>query len=389
MKRALSVVLPLLIIVSASYSDAKIVYEPPFFPQSAEVMAQGGSFNANASGFYSLFSNPAAFAGQESSFTITSVMPWMYAYPNAAVFEALVAIGSDPFGAIAGLNDLLTGPGFGAGVSTGVGYVGNGLGLGLIGMVDLFALGPNTLGINVDSNITVGFVGGFALPIKIGGLTLKIGGALRPMYRVRVPKLGINTFASLLSDDGDSAELTVPAYHGVGLGLDGGVIAEFGPLVAGVALRDLFGTSFQYSTSTLTELIDALAVGSLPQGGEPVSDDVRYIIPMTVHMSAAFHPKLGGLSKIIDPIIHLNYELPVVPDEESQSFWKSFHVGAEVAFFSILKLRAGLNQGYITAGVGVHLLFVDLNMAYFGRELGSFAGSKQNQGLTAELALRF
>jgi hypothetical protein len=389
MKRAFFAVLLLLIIVFAPFADEQIVYEPPFSPQSAEIMAQGGSFNANARGFYSLFSNPAAYAGEETSFTITSVMPWLYAYPNAAVFDALVAIGSDPFGAITGLNDLLTGPGFGAGVSTGFGYVGHGMGLGLIGMMDLFALGPNTLGINVDSNITVGFVGGFALPIKIGGLTLKIGGALRPMYRVRVPKLGINTFASLLSDDGGSGELTVPVYHGVGLGIDGGAIVEFGPLVAGLALRDLFGTSFQYTKSTLTELIDALAVGSLPQGGDLVSGEVRYVIPMTVHMSAAFHPKLGAISKIIDPIVHLNYEVPVVPAEEGHSFWTSFHVGAEIAFFSIVKLRAGLNQGYITAGVGLHLLFVDLNVAYFGRELGSFAGAKQNQGLTAELAFRF
>ncbi len=389
MKRALSVVLLLSIIAAVTFANGKIVYEPPFYPQSAEVMAQGGSFNANANGFNSLFSNPAAFAGEHSSFTIVTAMPWLYAYPEPAVFEALSAFGADPFGAITGLNDLLTGPGFGAGVSTGLGYVGNGMGLGLIGVMDIFASGPNTLGINVDSNITVGFVSGLALPIHIGGLTLKIGGALRPMYRVRVPKLGISAFASMLSDEGDSAELTVPVHHGVGLGLDGGVIAEFGPFAAGVALRDLFGTSFQYSTSTLTELIDALAVGSLPQGGEPVTDDVRYVIPMTVHVSAAFHPNLGGLSKIIDPIIHANYELPVIPAEASPSFWIPFHIGAEVAFFSTLKLRAGLNQGYITAGVGLHVLFVDLNVAYFSRELGAFAGSKQNQGVTAELAFRF
>jgi len=389
MIRALSVVLLMLLVVSTPFADGKTVYEPPFMPQSAEVMAQGGSFNANAKEFYSLFSNPAAYAGETSSFTLQSSMPWLYAFPEPAVFEALSAIGADPFGAIANMNDLLTGPGFGAGASVGMGYVGNGLGLGLVGMTDVFALGPNTLGINVDSHITVGFVGGFALPIQIGPLTLRIGGAFRPMYRVRVPKLGISAFASMLSDDSDTAELTAPVYHGVGMALDGGVIAEVGPVVAGIAVRDLFDTSFQYSKSTLTELIDALSIGSLPQGGEPVSDSVRYVIPMTVHFSAAFHPKLGGISKIIDPIIHANYELPIVPEEEASSFWSSFHAGAEVAFFSLFKLRAGLNQGYLTAGIGLHLLFVDLNVAYFGRELGSFAGSKQNQGISAELAFRF
>ena len=78
-----------------------------------------------------------------------------------------------------------------------------------------------------------------------------------------------------------------------------------------------------------------------------------------------------------------------MPAEDNGSFWTSLHVGAEVSFFSIFMLRAGLNQGYLTAGFGLHLVFFDLNVAYFGRELGSFAGAKQNPGLTAEVAFRF
>jgi hypothetical protein len=316
-------------------------------------------------------------------------MPWIYAFRDKAVIDSLIALATDPFSAIAGLNDLLTGPGFGAGVSTGFGYVGNSMGIGLIGVADVFGVGPNTLGINVDSNITIGFVGGFALPIRIGGLTLKVGGGFRPMYRIRVPELGINTFATLLSDDSASANLDDPVYHGVGLALDAGILAELGPFIAGVALRDLFGTTFKYSVSSLTELMDALKVGSLPEGGELVSEDVRYVIPMTAHLSAALHPDFGAVSKFVDPSVHVNYELPLVPAEERGSFWTSLHVGAEVALFSAVKLRAGLNQGYLTAGVGLHLFIFDLNVAYFGRELGSFAGSRQNQGVTAELAFRF
>ncbi|MBN1686594.1 MAG: hypothetical protein JW852_08050 [Spirochaetales bacterium] len=389
MRRNLIVLLFFCIAVSAVSADAKIIPEPPFFPQSAEVMAQGGSFNANGSGFYSFFSNPASYAGEKSSLTIVSLMPWIYAYPDPDVIAALAAMAEDPASGIAGLNDLLTGPGFGAGGSTGAGYVGNGLGLGLVGMADLYGWGPKTLGINVDGNITVGFVGGFALPIRIGGLTLKIGGDFRPMYRIRVPELGISTFASMLSGGSEDMEIDVPVYHGVGLAIDAGTIVEFGPFAAGIALRDLFGTTFQYSTSTLTELVDALEAGSLPEGGELVGEDVRYMIPMSAQVGLAFHPRLGALSKIVDPIVHANFERSFMPGAEDESFWASLHAGAEVSFLSMLKLRAGINQGYITAGVGLHLLFLDLNVAYFGRELGSFAGSRQNQGITMELALRF
>ena len=389
MRRGVVILLFFCITATKLLAEIKVVREPQFAPPSAQVMAQGGSFNANGRGFYSLFSNPAAFAGEKPSLTIASVMPWIYAFPSPDLIGALVAIADDPVSGILGFNNLLTGPGFGAGVSTGVGYVGNGLGLGLVGMTDIYGWGPNTLGINVDSNITVGFVGGFALPVPIGGMTLKIGGAFRPMYRIRVPKLGINAFAALLAGDSVETEIDAPVHQGVGLAIDAGTIFEFGPFAAGIALRDLFGTTFQYSMSTLAELMDALAVGSLPAGGELVSDDVRYTIPMSAHFGAAFHPRLGAISKIVDPIVHVNIERTLMPGETGGSFWTSFHAGAEVAFFSILSLRAGLNQGYLTAGLGLHLLFLDLNVAYFGRELGSFAGSRQSQGVTLELAVRF
>jgi len=385
MKRWLFILL--LFAASSLCAEEGTVYEPPFSPRSAEVMAQGGSFNANAQGFYALFSNPAAYAGETSSLTVFSGMPWVYAFPPPALTESLSALGQNPVSA--GWSDLLTGPGGGAGASLGVGYVGNGLGLGLIGTAESFAWGPNTLGISVDSNITVGFIGGLALPIRIGGLTMKIGGAFRPMYRIHVPGLGINAFMSMLSGDSGEGEINVTAYHGVGLALDAGILAEYGPLAAGVALRDLFGTPFQYSTSTVTALIEALKAGSLPEGGELVSGETRYVIPMTAHFGVAFHPRLGGLSAIVDPIVHADWEVPFLSGERAVSFWTSIHAGAEVSLFSMLKLRAGINQGYLTAGIGFHLLFVDLNVAYFGRELGSFAGSRENQGVTAELAFRF
>jgi hypothetical protein len=157
----------------------------------------------------------------------------------------------------------------------------------------------------------------------------------------------------------------------------------------GVAFRDIFGTAIQYSESTVTELLDALKGGTLPAGGELTADDLRYVIPMTAHVGAAFNPKFGAVSNIVDPVVHFNWEYPFMPGEEGQSLWTSLHVGAEVALFSLVRLRAGINQGYITAGLGVHLFVVDFNVAYFGRELGGFAGARQNQGLTAELAFRF
>ena len=47
---------------------------------------------------------------------------------------------------------------------------------------------------------------------------------------------------------------------------------------------------------------------------EPVSDDVRYMIPMSAQFGFAYHPRLGALSKIVDPIVHVNLERPLTHD---------------------------------------------------------------------------
>ncbi|MBT3273785.1 MAG: hypothetical protein HN368_11550, partial [Spirochaetales bacterium] len=316
-------------------------------------------------------------------------MPWLYAFPDEPTIAAISALADDPTAGITGLNDLLTGPGFGLGVSAGLGYVGNSLGLGMVGMADIFANGPNTLGILVDSNITLGFVGGLGVPINLGGLVLHVGGSVRPMYRIRIPGLGIADAITLMSADFSNVDIPLDVYHGVGLAIDAGAIAELGSLSASLAIRDLGGTAFQYSISPLGEVLAALSAGSMPQNGELVTDDVRYVIPMSAHLGVSFHPDLGGFSNLIDPIIHAQYSLPFVEAEEAPSFWSSVHLGAEITALRFIKARVGLNQGYVTAGAGIHLLFLDFNVAYFSRELGSFAGAQQSQGVTAEVALRF
>jgi hypothetical protein len=107
---------------------------------------------------------------------------------------------------------------------------------------------------------------------------------------------------------------------------------------------------------------------------------------MSVHAGAEFHPDLGGLSFLIDPSVHAEY---VMTSGVDSSFWTNLHLGAEVRVLRMLRLRAGLNQGYTTLGVGLKLLFLEAHVAYFGREMGSYAGARQNQGVTAEVALRF
>ncbi len=56
---------------------------------------------------------------------------------------------------------------------------------------------------------------------------------------------------------------------------------------------------------------------------------------------------------------------------------KKVHFGAE-ASYGLIDLRAGLNQGYLTYGVGVDLWLLEIDATYFTSELGSYAGQSRN-----------
>lgn len=78
------------------------------------------------------------------------------------------------------------------------------------------------------------------------------------------------------------------------------------------------------------------------------------------------------------PLIH---NLTVTGDytdffnHESAAFFNHLHLGAEFGFLNFA-LRAGINQGYYTAGVGINLAIIHLDYAYYGQELGQAPGWK-------------
>ena len=126
--------------------------------------------------------------------------------------------------------------------------------------------------------------------------------------------------------------------------------------------------------------------------GDPVTDS--YYIPMNVSAGASIDIPLGPLENLIKPSIHADLRDVVGVFMEERSPWALLHVGAEAELFKFLNplfgatLRAGFNQGYITFGLGAKLLFLDLNMAIFARELGKYIGDRPNSGATLELSIR-
>lgn len=59
--------------------------------------------------------------------------------------------------------------------------------------------------------------------------------------------------------------------------------------------------------------------------------------------------------------------------DSSEQIGKKVHVGTEVSL-PLIDLRAGMNQGYQTYGVGVNFFFLRVDAAYYKEELGVYPG---------------
>jgi len=66
---------------------------------------------------------------------------------------------------------------------------------------------------------------------------------------------------------------------------------------------------------------------------------------------------------------------------------KKLHLGAELEFPILLALRAGLSQGYYTAGATVDFSIFRFDVATYGEEVGVYGGQKEDRRYAAQLSL--
>jgi len=379
--------------VGASYAASYV--EAPFVPLSAEAMGRGGSMVADTTGYDSFFYNPAGFSRENGSFTLGDATAWMYSRPDQALTlgQQLLAGTSTTAGIASFLNDQVTTGGVGIGASAGIGYVGNGLGLGTVLIVDSLLNGPVLLGASGNMTGTIGFIGGLSVPFDVLGFKIHVGGDIRPMIRVHVPitnTVAVGMLNALISNgDVFAAMNSAAALYGVGIGLDVGTIAELGWFTAGLSIRDLAGTQFRYSSSTFGVLENSLISSvEFPTSGASTGANT-YTIPMDVAVGVGVHPDMGTFNNVLDPSINVDLHDVIGALAGQKSIWTLLHIGAELKFLSFLTLRGGLDEGYLTAGLGVKLAFLDLNVAVFTQELGQYVGDTPNSGATLSLAIRW
>lgn len=351
-----------------------------FAPKDARALGLGGAFIAVSEGFASLYGNPAGFASANKELTILAPTSWLYIRPTSDNIALLRRAAADDEAAV---EALLADNGLGGGANLGIGYVGKGLGIGAFMTADAYAAGDTLDDSIMDADLQFNAVLGLARTVKFFGLEFALGGNLRPFYRA-VGDIPLSEVVEAMMGTEDPADvfLSKELISGFGLAADLGVSLELGTFKLGLAVRDI-APAFQAYSNTVQDLADS---GFVISSGTPAGS---FVLTPNVVLGAGWHPDLGDFSRILDPRVLLEIQDPAAAIRDRASFWNLVHAGIEIEALGFLALRAGVNKGWLSAGLGLDLFFLEIDGAVFTEELGRRPGQDGRSGVAIQAAIRF
>ncbi|MCF7934299.1 MAG: hypothetical protein K9M84_09745 [Spirochaetia bacterium] len=395
--RRLGISLLILIALSATVfaDEVMVIDDAPALILSPTIEAMGGANTAIASGFDSLFTNPAGLSRKGGQLTFASVTVGPYFLPTDNMIDLGLGLiqGGDISEYTDDLSVLLEGldlqNGTGANINAGLGFAAFGIGLGFLTDVDLNVTQEGSaVALFIEPVVTSSLTAGLSHGFSINGATLHLGADVRGIVRLRpVNPISITTVLELL-DDSETSDFNPAAYPlglSIGYGYDAGAILEFSSgYTIGAALKDIGGTQFVTANQTVagledsfTAATDAYVLYDLLLADELT--DYGYVIPMSLTAGVGYDSPEKELIdfRFAADYTHIFYSDPAAAARDS--VFKNIHAGAEISLLRMIKLRGGINQGYFTAGVGLNLLVLEVNAAYYSREMGTYAGHKQNE----------
>lgn len=289
------------------------------------------------------------------------------------------------------LTDFLPSGNANVGAMIGIGYVGNGLGLGLFANVNagLYTpTGKSILSSTARASTFLTFAAGYAFTIAE---KLRIGFQVRPTVLGYVSFMPSSILSKLLTggpiESGSliASIMSNGVYKGFRIGVDVGALWDIGDFTLGVAVKDLIPNTEVY---TRYDTIETL-ITDLPNfKGAAAITGAYQVPPIKMNIGVQWHPDLGVVNDIVDPRIGVDFmdiwgwirQLPGNTAEEKAAaakaktammsdydFLKMINIGAQVKFFKFITLSAGLGQGMATAGLGLNLLVLDINASVGAR----------------------
>ena len=81
------------------------------------------------------------------------------------------------------------------------------------------------------------------------------------------------------------------------------------------------------------------------------------------------------------------FEITDIGNNSNGSLFRTIHAGAEASLADWVMVRAGINQGYLCAGVGIDLPVLDIELATYGEEMSLNVGGNEDRRYALNIKL--
>jgi hypothetical protein len=340
---------------------------------SARAAGFGGVHAAHGDDFSSLFSNPASFVDIEKEFSAAELSLSIY----GPVFEALDILTSESDAA--DISPLVGPGGFSAGIDIGgpvaLGFVGNGLGMGVFSRFVMDA-GVTSSRVKPVGSAEVLFLGGYSWRVLERGVhKLDLGFTGKGFYR-GVINMEASVFDVTEAFDDVSSR---PYQSQFGLGLDLGIkYTRTNGLSVALVGYDAFSPAL---------------VTDYPSFNNKNNGTQRYAtVTPRLALGALYRIRNDFIDRHFDDVIvmfdyrdFLDYLIADIP----RNPLLQFSLGAEIRVLEILRLRAGISEALPAAGFGLDMTVLRFDFALRGRELGLDPGIQSVYTVDIGLLFRY
>lgn len=389
----------------------------PFTKTSARLSAMGGAGTAVFSNQDALYINPASLGEKGLVFNVPNVAFTLYNFDALGIddFDQVSSLDAiiDTVGGVLGTlsspgrNKLLT-------VDTGAGFKAGRFAFAIDAQVTLNTynegggfFGPQsdpgdisqqpdntqeTNGLNAIPQVDVAATAGFGLRFfRDSSVNFDIGLSASLRMRAFMKAVNANDLLDSLSDESFSTKF----------GSDDIIIGWALPITAAVNVNFPFGFTVANVVSNI-HLVNGGYNYKITGGYDEIKDDIMGTITDTFKGSEDFvaksdpiwtlgfgwSPDFGGWNWIVRPTVAVDVVdvAGLVDDFNTEGILSRLRVGAELDFFKTFEIRAGLNAGYMSAGIGVNLFnVIHLEASYYWNEFGDRLGQKDVDALTIRM----
>lgn len=333
----------------------------PVLHRGARPMGMGGAFTALADDENALFYNPAGLSAIER-LDLAIVNPLVdISQKSIDLWEDAQDIDTDDVGQVTELMRKYVGEHqhlqFSMFPYAGFRVAETGIMIGALvqgdGQVDI--RNPAWPEAYVDYVQDLGLFAGAGLQLPNTGL--KVGAVAKLIYRKSLEEIYT---AADVADDGFDDRFEDDQKSGSGFSLDLGVIY-----------------TLPFTDFVKTDI--GLAILNVPQMDMGDAKDVKTQANAGIACEKSFDRfRLVGTLDYMD----LTQSL-----DEDNDIGKRLHMGVELKTPFYVSVRAGVNQGYFTAGITADFRFLRLDFAAYTEEVGSYAGQRSDQRYVGQITI--